>query len=98
MNDRASWTIQDWPRLGVTIAILGAFAWALVWHYSSGLEETLKNLAVMAVGFWLGSSRGAQTQTENVGKALDLANTNSPTTPPDVVLKPGETAQAEQQI
>ena len=94
MIDKTSWNIQDWPRLGVTIAILGAFAWALVWHYSNGLEETLKNLAVMAVGFWLGSSRGAQTQAENVGKALDAAAASAPD--PTVTLKPGETAQAEE--
>jgi hypothetical protein len=87
-------TGQEWPRLVVTAAILLAFGWAIGFHWSNGLEETLKNLAVMAVGYWLGSSRGAQSQSDNVGKALDLAS--GPATTPDVVLKPGETAQAQE--
>lgn len=74
MNN-GQWTAQDWPRLAITTAIIVYFGWALVVHYSDGLEETLKNVVMLAVGFWLGSSKGAQTQSENVGKALDLAAT-----------------------
>ena len=84
------------PRFAVSLIIMGIFAWAFAENVG---DDTMKGAIIgalnIAVGFWLGSSRGAQSQTENVGKALDLANTNGPQPTPDVVLKPGETAKAE---
>ena len=85
------------PRFAVSIIIMGIFAWAFAENVS---DDTMKGAIIgalnIAVGFWLGSSRGAQSQTENIGKALDLATTNAPVPAPDVVLKPGETAKAEE--
>lgn len=83
------------PQLLLALILIGLFGWA----YSEDVSDaTMKGALIGAFsgawGYYLGSSRGAQSQTENVGKALDLAS--APTSAPDVVLKPGETAQAEQ--
>lgn len=88
---------KEVPRLVITAVILALFTYAVMTHWGTGLEETLKNIVLLAVGFWLGSSRGAQSQTENVGKALDVATANSPSIDPMVTLRPGETAQAEEE-
>jgi hypothetical protein len=53
MNDK------DRPRLAVTAALIGLFGFAVVAHYSDGLEETLKALVLLAAGYWLGSSKGS---------------------------------------
>jgi len=86
------------PRFFVSLIIMGIFGWAFA---SNVGDDTMKGAIIGALnvvaGYWLGSSRGAQSQTENVGKALDLANTNAPPASPDVMLKPGETARAEEQ-
>lgn len=52
-----SW--RDLPRLIVSATLLGYFGYALIEHYSDGLEETLKNALMIVVGYWLGSSRGS---------------------------------------
>lgn len=85
------------PQLLLALILIGLFGWA----YSEDVSDaTMKGALIGAFsgawGYYLGSSRGATSQTENVSKALDLAA--SPTAPapqPDVLLKPGETAQAE---
>jgi hypothetical protein len=86
------------PRFLVSLIVMGIFGWAFASNVS---DDTMKGAIIgalnIAVGFWLGSSRGAQSQTENIGKALDLATTNAPPAIPDVMLKPGETAKAEEQ-
>jgi hypothetical protein len=75
---------KEIPRLAITGVILALFTYAVITHWGTGLEETLKNIVLLAVGFWLGSSRGAQTQNEAVNKALDLAA--APTAPQPVVV------------
>lgn len=52
-----SW--RDIPRIAVSIILLAYFGYALLAHYSDGLEETLKNALMIVVGYWLGSSRGS---------------------------------------
>lgn len=64
---------EEWPRLFITAVILLAFVAALVFHYGTGLEETLKNVVMLAVGFWLGSSKGSQENAARADKALDIA-------------------------
>lgn len=84
------------PRFIVSLIVMAIFAWAFG---ANPADDTMKGALIAgfagAWGYWLGSSRGAQSQSENVSKALDLANTNSPPAAPDVILKPGETAKAE---
>lgn len=65
--------VKDLPRLVLTFAIIGLFAYAIFGHYSNGLEETLKNIVMLAVGFWLGSSKGTSESNDRADKALDLA-------------------------
>jgi len=64
---------KDLPRLVLTGAILALFAYGIFAHYSTGLEETLKNVVMLAVGFWLGSSKGTSESNERADKALDVA-------------------------
>lgn len=70
MSDQA---IKDAPRLVLTFAIMALFAYAIFGHYSNGLEETLKNIVMLSVGFWLGSSKGTSESNDRADKALDLA-------------------------
>jgi len=65
--------VRDLPRLVLTFAIIALFAYAIFGHYSNGLEETLKNIVMLAVGFWLGSSKGTSESNDRADKALDLA-------------------------
>ena len=93
--------MSDWlnPRFFMALMIVALFAWAYAENVS---DQTMIGALIgafnMAIGYYLGSSNSSNAVREQVGKALDLAAANSPTPPePDVVLKPGETAQAEQQ-
>jgi hypothetical protein len=89
---------KEYPRLALTAAIIAYFGYALLFHWTNGIEETLKNITMLAVGFWLGSSKGATDSGDRANKALDIAQAAqaaAPSTEPDVILKPGETAQAE---
>ncbi|HEX8418560.1 MAG TPA: hypothetical protein VF638_00950 [Sphingomonas sp.] len=90
---------KEWPRLALTAAIIAYFGYALLFHWTNGIEETLKNITMLAVGFWLGSSKAGTDSGARTDKALDIAKTaqeQSPSPPPqpDVILEPGETAQA----
>jgi hypothetical protein len=64
---------EEWPRLAITGLILVCFAGALLLKYSTGLEETLKNVVMLSVGYWLGSSKGASDSNARADKALELA-------------------------
>jgi hypothetical protein len=85
------------PRFVVSLIVMGIFAWSFGENVG---DDTMKGAIIgalnIAVGYWLGSSRGAASANESVGKALDLAVANTPTPVPDVILQPGETAQAKE--
>lgn len=66
---------KDLPRLVLTFAIVALFAYGIFAHYSTGLEETLKNVVMLSVGYWLGSSKGTSESNDRADKALDLAKT-----------------------
>lgn len=87
-------TFRD-PRFVIAYTIILGFAAA----YIHKPDETMKGALIAAFagawGYFLGSSSSSNAVREQVGKALDLAAANAPPTPADVVLKPGETAQAE---
>jgi ABC-type uncharacterized transport system permease subunit len=86
------------PRFIVTAALIALFSVAYIHNQGDeAMKGALITAFAAAYGFWLGSSKGAQSQTDNVGKALDLASSNAPPATPDVMLKPGETARAEEQ-
>jgi hypothetical protein len=60
---------SDWPRLALSTVIVGYFGYALIAHYSEGLEETLKNIVMLAVGYWLGSSKGSTDKTRHLAES-----------------------------
>lgn len=63
------------PQFVLALALIAIFAGA---YFADLSDETMKGAIIAgfsgAWGYYLGSSRGAVSQTENVGKALDLAN------------------------
>lgn len=63
----------DIPRLAITMAILFYFGYALVWRYTNGIEETLKSIVMLAVGYWLAKNDNQERATENTSKFIDLA-------------------------
>ena len=60
--------IKDLPRVIITAVIMVYFGYALLNHWSEGLEETLKNVVMLAVGFWLGSSKGSSDKAAAMEK------------------------------
>lgn len=91
------------PRFLVALAIIGLFAWAFA---REGDKDT-RNLMVGALiaafagawGYYLGSSNNAVRANDRADKATDLSLEAMKAVPKaaeaDVILKAGETAQAE---
>lgn len=84
------------PKFVIAYTIILGFAAAYIFNPSETMNGALIAAFAGAWGFYLGSSNSSNQVREQVGKALDLAAAISPTPAPDVVLKPGETAQAEE--
>ena len=59
-------TATDLPSIIITAVIMTYFGYALCSHWSEGLEETLKNVVMLAVGFWLGSSKGSSDKAATI--------------------------------
>ena len=55
---------KDWPRLVLTAFIMVLLGFAAWNHYSPGIEETIKAIVLIAVGYWMGSSEGSKEKTE----------------------------------
>lgn len=85
------------PRFLIALIVLGMFAWALG---DNPDDDTMKGALIgalnLAAGYYLGSSRGAAQSQDIASKAMDVASAAQPDMAPDVILKPGETAQAEE--
>lgn len=56
MNLNAAF-VTDTTRVILSVAILFYFGSALWLHYNTGLEEALKNVLLIVVGFWLGGAK-----------------------------------------
>ncbi|MBA2717736.1 MAG: hypothetical protein H0U52_00645 [Chloroflexi bacterium] len=101
--------LPGWPseQFIIAVAILGLFAGA----YIDEADKDTRNLMVGALiaafagawGYFLGSSNSAQKAGDRTDQALALGRdavkalpAPSPPPEPDVTLKPGETAQAEE--
>lgn len=82
------------PRFVIAYTIILGFAAAYIFHPSDTMNGALIAAFAGAWGYYLGSSSATQQVREQMGKVIDIATSNSPSQP-DVVLKPGETAQAE---
>lgn len=50
---------EDAPRFALSAALIAYFGYAMAAHWSEGIEETLKAAFMIAVGYWLGSSKGS---------------------------------------
>jgi len=107
-------TLSDLPhrpevRAASAAAVIGyaAFSvWALIYGdpaMKGDVIGTWKSFAVLAFGFWLGSSSGGKTQSaDQLRQISDLTETTremAKSVPnavgePDVTLQPGQTAQA----
>lgn len=76
-------------RFLIALVVLALFAWALG---DNPDDDTMKGALIgalnLAVGYFLGSSRGAAAASETANKAIDLAAQNSPSpdTPQAVVV------------
>ncbi|RDC59803.1 hypothetical protein HME9302_00024 [Alteripontixanthobacter maritimus] len=60
-------TAKEWPRLALTVFIMGLFGYAAFKHYSPAIEQTIVAISMLAVGYWLGSSKGSSDKTEIIG-------------------------------
>lgn len=86
------------PRFAITLLLIGLFGFAYI---HDPADQAMKGAIIAAFsaayGFWIGA-KGNEQATENTGKAFDAINALAPPAPPaipDVILRPGETAQAE---
>lgn len=66
--------IKELPRLIISAAIIAFFGYALFAHWTTGLEETLKNITMLAVGYWLGSSKGSSDKAEQLAEQAETVN------------------------
>lgn len=62
---------KDWPRLAMSAMIMVLLGYATFQHYSPGIEETIKAIVLIAVGYWLGSSEGSKEKTEMMAEAQE---------------------------
>jgi len=87
-------TFRD-PRFIIAYTIIILFAGAYIAKPTDTMTGAIIAAFAGAWGYYLGSSSGSARANDNTGKALDLA-ASSPSAPPkpDIMLKPGETAQA----
>lgn len=82
---------KDFPRFLLTAVIIVYFGYGLALHWSEGLEETLKNVVMLAIGFWLGSSKGSSDKSEQLAlQAEGPAGTATDPTHTEVTNKPGD--------
>lgn len=68
--------MSDAPRHALTAAVAIGFGYAIVNHWSAGLEEVLQSIVMLVVGYWFGSSKGSADKTRHMaaqasGKARD---------------------------
>ncbi len=70
---------KDIPRVAVTGFIFLLLGYVVVFHYSPALEQVVIALALLAAGFWIGSSKGSSDKSDQ------LAEQASSTQPVEVV-------------
>jgi hypothetical protein len=86
------------PKFLIAYTIILGFGAAYIHKPDDTMNGALIAAFAGAWGYYLGSSNSSNAVREQVGKALDLAAANSPIQQQaDVILKPGETAQAEEE-
>ena len=56
--------LKDYPRLAITAFIMLMLGYVVVQHYSAAIEQVVIALAMLATGYWLGSSKGSSDKTD----------------------------------
>lgn len=91
----------------MAVIIIGLFAWAFARTSDRDTQNLMTGALIAAFagawGYYLGSSNGAAKMRDSQDKTIDLAQkavAALPSSPspdkPDVMLEPGETAQARE--
>jgi len=87
------------PKFLIAYTIIIGFMVAYIFNPSDTMNGALIAAFAGAWGYYLGSSNSSNVVREQVGKALDIAAAAQPTPQrPDVILQPGETAQAKETL
>jgi hypothetical protein len=77
------------PRLLISLIVLGIFGWSFAENVS---DDTMKGAIIGALnvvaGYWLGSSNSSNQVREQVGRAIDLAASLTPTSSDQPVERP----------
>lgn len=99
---------RQWVTLGIyalalIILVMGAIdksLWQIELFKVIAQAVIISGLINMVLAFHFSANKSDETKSENTAKAFDAitatANATNPDPKPDVVLKPGETAQAEE--
>lgn len=99
--------LRDWIGLGLIVAFISVL-FALLWKVIPDKNEQLivymlgqlSGFVATVVGYHYVTSVQDSTKTDNTAKAFEAitatANAASPVDKPDVILEPGETAQAKE--
>jgi hypothetical protein len=78
---------NSWGALLVTVFVLTLFAMGLIFSYwakvdpsqaFSNLMETIKTLAVLVVGYWVGSSNSSQKKDDTIASNAEALATSTP--------------------
>ena len=72
---------KDWPRLALTAAIMLMLFYAVLAHYSAAIEQVVIALAMLAAGYWLGSSKGSSDKMDLLEGPRQVEVTNPPSQP-----------------
>lgn len=65
----------EWPRLAISAVIVAYFGYAMMVHWTNGIEETIKNAFLLAVGYWIGAAKGLHdSEAVASGKPDDPVN------------------------
>lgn len=57
-------TMRDIPRFALTVFVMLLLGYAVWNHYSPAIEQTIVSIAILAVGYWLGSSKGSADKND----------------------------------
>lgn len=55
---------KELPRMVLSTFVITYFGYALAFHWTAGIEQTLVNIAMIMIGYWFGSSKGSTDKAE----------------------------------
>lgn len=57
-------TMRELPRFALTVFVMAMLGYAVFNHYTPAIEQTIVSIAILAVGYWLGSSKGSADKSD----------------------------------